>query len=131
MSYIGLQENYNRIRSLMQMAKSDGLVNLAELTFIVYVAQKIGLSKGELDELAKEEGNFSAPFSISDRKEILYDIIKVMYVDGTVVQSELQQFEDLARQMKIEKKGTEALLTHLKNNANKIMDKSIFDQLLA
>ena len=131
MSYIGLQENYNRIRSLMQMAKSDGLVNLAELTFIVYVAQKIGLSKGGLDELAKEEGNFSAPFSISDRKEILYDIIKVMYVDGTVVQSELQQFEDLARQMKIEKKGTEALLTHLKNNANKIMSKSIFDQLLA
>lgn len=131
MSFIGLQENYNRIRSLIQMAKSDGFVNIAELTYIIFVAQKLGLTKGELDELAKEEGNFSAPFSLADKKSMLFDIIKVMYVDGVIAESELTQCEDLALHMNIDKKAIGALLTHISSNANKLMDKDTFEKLIA
>lgn len=127
MAYIGLQENYNRVRSLIQMAKRDGQVNVAELTFIVWVSQKLGLSKSELDELTQEEGNYSYPFSEEERKDILFDLIKVMYVDGVVVESELELCEDLANQMKLDKVKTSKLIAHIKENSNSLMEKADFD----
>lgn len=131
MTYIGLQKNYNRVRSLMQMAKSDGQVNIAELTFIIWVSQKLGLSKAELDQLADEEGNYSYPFSENDRKDILFDLIKVMYVDGVVAESELLHCEELANQMSLNKEKTKKLISHIKENSNSLMEKGDFDSIYA
>lgn len=127
MAYISLQENYNRVRNLIQMAKRDGQVNVAELTFIVWVSQKLGISKSELDELSQEEGNYSYPITEEQRKDILFDLIKVMYVDGIVAESELELCEDLANQMNLDKEKTAKLISHIKDNSNSLMEKSDFD----
>ncbi len=131
MSYIGLQENYNRIRSLIQMAKSDGFVNLAELTYIIFVAQKLGISQSELNELAKEEDNFSAPFSEQDRQEFLYELIKVMYVDGIVDDIELVHCKELATKLQLDEEAIANLFKQIQSNSNKLMEKTDFDRFFS
>jgi uncharacterized tellurite resistance protein B-like protein len=131
MSFIGLQENYNRIRILMQMAKSDEQVNLAELTYIVWLSQKLGVSKSELDELAQENGNFSAPISLEERKTMLYDVIKLIYVDGQVAEAELAELETLAKKLDLDDDAIASLVTSIKENPDQWMDKASFDRLFS
>lgn len=129
MSYIGLQENYNRIRALIQIAKSDGQVNLAELTYIIWLSQKLGISKSELNELVNEVGNFSAPFSKDERTTLLYDIVKLMYVDGKVAPEELKHIESIAQQMNFDNTSIQSLLASIKEQGKKLMDKADFDAI--
>jgi len=131
MSYIGLQEKYNRIRILIQMARKDGIFNLAELTYIVWVSQKLGLSKAELDELSSEKGVYLAPFAENERLDLLYQLIKIMYVDGEVVEAELDHFNDLAEKMSINSSKTESLITLIKASPNKLMERAEFDAVYA
>lgn len=131
MSFIGLQENYNRIRILMQMAKSDEQVNLAELTYIVWLSQKLGVSKSELDELAQENGNFSAPISLEERKTMLYDVIKLIYVDGQVAEAELAELETLAKKLDLDDDAIASLVTSIKENPDQWMDKASYDRLFS
>lgn len=131
MTYIGLQENYNRIRTLIQMAKSDGKVNLAELTYIVWLSQKLGISTSELNELANEEGNFSAPFTKKERTTLLYDIVKLMYVDGEVAPEELKHIESIAQHMNFDKSSIQNLLSGIKEHGKQLMDKADFDAIFA
>lgn len=131
MTYIGLQENYNRIRTIIQMAKSDGQVNLAELTYIIWLSQKLGISKSELNELVNEEANFSAPFSEDERTTLLYDIVTLMYVDGEVAQEELVHIDSIAQQMNFENTAIQDLLSGIKEQGNQLMDKAAFDAIFA
>ena len=131
MSYIGLQENYNRIRSLIHMAMSDGFVNLAELRYIVFVAQKLGISQSELNELAKEEDNFSYPFSEKQRQDFLYELIKVMYIDGVIAEDEIDHCKELASKMELSESGCADLFSQIQKNDNKLMEKEVFDHFFS
>lgn len=131
MSYIGLQEKYNRIRILIQMARKDGFFNLAELTYIVWVSQKLGLSKADLDEISSEKGSYSAPFSENERLDLLFELVKIMYVDGEVVESELDHFNELADKMSLNTSKTESLITLIKASPNKLMERAEFDAVYA
>jgi uncharacterized tellurite resistance protein B-like protein len=131
MSFIGLQENYNRIRTIIQMAKSDGQVNLAELTYIIWLSQKLGISKSELNELVNEEANFSAPFSEDERTTLLYDIVTLMYVDGEVAQEELKHIESIAQQMNFNDSAIQGLLSSIKEQGNQLMNRAAFDAIFA
>jgi uncharacterized tellurite resistance protein B-like protein len=127
---IGLQEKYNHLRVLLQMAKADGFVNIAELTYIVWVSQKLGIDKEKLDELANEEGNFSAPFSKEERNNLLYEVTKMMYVDGEVLETEIQLLKELSNKLSIASNKQTSLLGYVKENSSDLMDKKVFEDLL-
>lgn len=129
MSFIRLQENYNIIRSLLQMAKSNGLENLTELDFIVWVTQKLGLSQEELEIIASEEDSFSYPISDEERKKLFYDLLTIFYKDNPIDESELIPCEDLATQMNLDSVDTKKLISEIKGNENCLVEKSAFDHI--
>ena len=106
-------------------------MNLAELTYIIFVAQKLGVSQSELNELAKEEDNFSAPFSEQDRQDFLYELIKVMYIDGVVVDIELAHCKELAAKLKLDETASANLFSQIQSNSNKLMEKTEFDRFFS
>jgi len=100
------------------MAKSNGLENLTELDFIVWVTQKLGLSQEELEVIASEEDSFSYPFSNEERKNIFYDLLNIIYKDNPIDESELIHCEDLATQMNLDAVDTKKLMSEIKRNDN-------------
>jgi len=125
MAYKGLQENYGHIRHLIGMAKSDNTVNVAELTYIVWVSQKLGLSQGELEQLINEsEGqtSYTAPFSREDRLKQFHEIINLMFVDGHIDNKEVNHLSVLAVKMGLSSDGTRLLLQSLQGDNNQMID---------
>jgi uncharacterized tellurite resistance protein B-like protein len=114
MAYKGLQENYGHVRNLIKMAKSDKTVNVAELTYIVWVSQKLGLSQGELEQLINEEPiQYSAPFEMEERIKQFNELINLIYVDGNIADEEVQYLAEIANQMDLNSEGTRKLLQAL------------------
>lgn len=127
MTFKGYQDNYSSIRSLIKMAKSDGLVNLSELTYIVWFGQKLGLSKNELMNLADGEKEISAPFGREERLNLFYEIITMMYVDGQVHEEEIAQCKEMAVTFKLENDAINNLITHIQANQKDLISREEFD----
>jgi len=117
MSYKGLQDSYSHVRNLINMAKSDKTVNVAELTYIIWVSQKLGLSQGELDQLISEdEVPYSPPFNNEDRLKQFHELINLMFVDGIIADEELQYLSEIASKMGLNPNGTKKLLQALQDD---------------
>jgi len=96
------------------MAKSDKTVNVAELTYIIWVSQKLGLSQGELDQLIKDdEVPYSPPFNNEDRLKQFYELTNLIFVDGVIADEEVQYLSEIAKQMGLNTDGTRKLLQAL------------------
>jgi len=117
MSYQGLQNSYGHVRNLINMAKSDKTVNVAELTYIIWVSQKLGLSQGELDQLINEEEvPYSPPFNNEDRLKQFHELINLMFVDGIIADEEVQYLSEIASKMGLNPEGTRKLLQALQGD---------------
>ena len=114
MAYKGLQDSYSHVRNLINMAKSDKTINVAELTYIIWVSQKLGLSQGELDQLINEdEVPYSPPFNNEDRLKQFHELTNLIFVDGVIADEEVQYLSEIAKQMGLNTDGTRKLLQAL------------------
>ena len=114
MAYKGLQENYGHVRNLISMAESDKTVNVAELTYIIWVSQKLGLSQGELEQLINEENTqFTAPFEQKERIKQFNELINLIFVDGKIAVEEIEYLSEIANQLGLNPEGTRKLMQAL------------------
>ena len=121
MNYISLDEKFSHIRNLIEMAKSDGNLNMAELTYISWVAMKLGVSTTDLNRLFQEENKHVNSLSDKDRISRYHRIINMMYVDGKIDPNELNKCEELGVKMKLNKQKIEKLLGQISTNDNKMI----------
>ena len=131
MPLIGLQIRYNKVRSLMHMAKKDSLTELSELPYIKWTSQKLGLSNDELNDIANGEKGFSAPFSNDERIDLLYELMKLFYTDKQVVKTEIKKCAELAEKMDLKTKSVNDLMKRIKDNANKLIAYKDFNAVLS
>lgn len=129
MPLIGLQIHYNYIRSLMHMAKKDSITDLANLHYINWVAEKLGLSKDELTDIAEGEQGFSAPYSTQERLTILHQLMSSFYGDEAIPEPEKKLCTELAIKMEIRIKSVDNLWHLIKENNNKLIKHSAFKKI--
>jgi len=121
MSYRGIQGKYGHVRNLINLAKSDGNLNVAELTYIVWVSQKLGMSQGELEQLVNEEqDSYSVPFNKEDRLKQFHELINIIFVDGIVAYEEVQYLSEIANKMGLNPEGTQKLMQALQGGGQMI-----------
>lgn len=117
MSYMGLQDSYSHIRNLINMAKSDKTVDVAEVTYIIWVSQKLGLSQAELNQLISEEGiPYSPPFNNEDRLKQFNELVNLVFVDGVIADEEVQYLLVIANKMGLNPEGIKKLLQALQDD---------------
>ena len=121
MSYRGIQGKYGHVRNLINLAKSDGNLNVAELTYIVWVSQKLGMSQGELEQLVNEEqDSYSVPFNKEDRLKQFHELINIIFVDGIVAYEEVQYLSEIANKVGLNPEGTQKLMQALQGGGQMI-----------
>jgi hypothetical protein len=127
MLFIRKQKNFNFIRNLIQIAKSNELENLIELDFLIWVSQKLGLSDEELETITKEEQSFAYPVSDEERINLLYELLNSIYKTTFIEDGDLKHCENLAMEMNLNIKNTSKLMAKIKNNKNCLIDRETFD----
>ena len=121
MSYRGIRGKYGHVRNLINLAKSDGNLNVAELTYIVWVSQKLGMSQGELEQLVNEEqDSYSVPFNKEDRLKQFHELINIIFVDGIVAYEEVQYLSEIGNKMGLNPEGTQKLMQALQGGGQMI-----------
>ena len=115
-------EKITILTDLIALAKSDGMVNLSELTYLLWVAQKLGISKQELETLTNRQHSdfdFVAP---GQRLEQLHRMLSMMFVDSHLANEEMEKCRDLAYKMGLDPAMVDELLHDISQAPDKIID---------
>jgi hypothetical protein len=99
MSFLSLEDKYNHLKSLIKLAKIDGNFSLSELSYIVWAAQKMEVSMGELQSLIADRENYN--FDISEEAKIsqLHQLLSLIHLDTTVHDDEIKYIQEIIDQM--------------------------------
>lgn len=91
------------LRNLILLSKADGKELQEEIGFIKSVMDREGLSEEDYTYCTDNMDaiDYSIPEDYNERVEYLYDMIKLMIIDGHVDEKELKVCEECAELMKI------------------------------
>ena len=92
-----LNQKQTHILTLLMLAEADNSDHENEVRFINNVAGRIGLSESDVKEIDQhpERLTFSLPESEVDRMTVLYDLMFLMKIDGSVVEEERELIREL------------------------------------
>jgi hypothetical protein len=83
------KRNAEHLRNLILLALADNDFCESEMTLIIRIATRLGISCQEFDTLINDPSiKFSVPQSLSQRIEQLNDLVSVMMVDGVMHEKE-------------------------------------------
>lgn len=122
MSYLNTTEKGILLTDLIDMAKSDGMVNFSEMTYLVWVAQKLGVNQSELEQLMERKPSDFDHISPNHRLEQFHRLLNMMFVDTQVEAEELEKCRELAYKMKLDKSKVDSLLAEIKENPKVMID---------
>ncbi|QCR21185.1 TerB family tellurite resistance protein [Pontibacter sp. SGAir0037] len=82
----------SHITNLGALAKADGHVDPNEISFIISIGQKHGMSESEVRALLSDSThvNPQVPSNDLERFDQIYDLVEMMLADGIVDESEMK-----------------------------------------
>jgi len=85
-----VRRNRSYLKSLIEMALSDGYIDESELHFLNMLARKLQVSEQELLEIKKnhKKVEFKAPKSNKRKFSHIYDLVFMMMIDGQINERE-------------------------------------------
>lgn len=122
MGYYSLDEKYGLITRLIDLAKSDDVVNIAEISYLFWTSQQLQITDLELQNLMHKPVQGSLPFSLPERVEIFHKCITLIMIDSEVNSKELSKCEQIAKDMRLPETETRELFEHARTTKNQIPD---------
>jgi uncharacterized tellurite resistance protein B-like protein len=86
------------LRNLISIASSDGLLDDDEKILVYKIGKARGLKEWQINELLEEDNSqheIFIPESVSNRMNLLFDIMQMIYADGTVTSNEVEYIQGL------------------------------------
>lgn len=95
------KEKLSHLRNLIMLSKADEIVRPEEEEFIAEVMSREGLTAKEYDYCSNHVNSieFAVPEDYGERIEYLYDMIRLMMIDGDIDDRELSICHDCAVMM--------------------------------
>lgn len=122
MAYLSDNEKAILLTDLIDLAKSDGVVNFSEMTYLLWVSQKLGVNQEELTKLMDRKNSTFDRVSSSQRLEQFHRLLSMMYVDTEIDVAELEKCRELAYNMGLDRTKVDNLLTEIAKNPGVRMD---------
>lgn len=81
----------SHLKNLATLAKADGEISEEEITFINKIGAKQGFKESEISSLLQNTATteFEMPTNDSDRFDQIFDLVKLMSVDGVIDDKEM------------------------------------------
>ena len=104
------------LTDLIGLAKSDGAVNFSEMTYLVWVAQKLGVDQKELEKLLNRQRSDFDMISPDQRVQQFHHLLSMMFVDTRVEKEELEKCKDLGYKMGLDRNKVDQLIEDISEN---------------
>lgn len=108
----------NYMRNLIALASTDGALDEEERAMIKVIGTRRGLKEWQIGELLEEneKHDFFMPDSVSNRMNLLYDVMQIVYADGRVSPSEIAFVTSIIRALKLEDEVVQELIGLFQNH---------------
>jgi uncharacterized tellurite resistance protein B-like protein len=103
----------NYLRNLIALASSDGNLDWEEKMLIRTIGLRRDLKDWQINELLDDttKHEFFIPDSVSNRMNLLYDVMQIVYADGKVTKSEIAFVTNIINALQLEPAVVEELLS--------------------
>lgn len=122
MSYLSPTEKSILLTDLTDLAKSDGTVNFSEMTYLVWVAQKLGVDQKELESLMTRTRSDFDHISPNQRLEQFHRLLNMMFVDTEVAPEEMEKCRELAYKMGLDRSKVDHLMDEISKSPEVMLD---------
>jgi uncharacterized tellurite resistance protein B-like protein len=94
----GKRVNTQHYIHLIQVSKTDGKINHAEMEMLHKEGRKFGLTDPEIDELIRSEthNSYHPPYSLNEKFEDLYNVAGMILADDVIADSEKRMIRRFA-----------------------------------
>lgn len=99
MAYFSLQEKLSNVSQLIEIAKADGIMNPAEVSYIFWVAKEYGVSELELSRLIAETAPLSRPLGLRDRVKQFHRCVTMMIIDNHIAEEEIARCQTIGQDL--------------------------------
>lgn len=126
----GRKQDKEHFSHLIQMALADGEIQAEEMEMLHRLGSKMGLTAPEVDDLleATKKSAYIPPYELSKRFAQLYDVVKMVFADGKIDNSEMRMATGIALKSGFTEDEIPALLALLINGIKKEEDEDdLFD----
>ena len=111
---------------LFEMAMTDGDFSPKEWKMLYLFAEERGITQNELDKiLLTTTGNISIPENIEHRIEYLYDLSRMIWVDGKVTEDEKRTLAKYCKKFEFLDENISELTEYLLDAVKKGISKNI------
>lgn len=122
MSYLSLNEKYQHIRYLIELARIDNNFSLPELTYIIWVGQKLEISQAELQNLMQESKKEELCYLSEEEKFTQFQrYVNLISTDGNMDLEEVNHLETIGLKMGYQETKLAALKTVLLDNPTEML----------
>ncbi|NTW33636.1 MAG: hypothetical protein HGB12_13625 [Bacteroidetes bacterium] len=97
----GKKQNKEHFTDLIQIAMADGIIDHKESEMLHRIGKKMGFTETEIDDLIEETSKsvFNPPYEFSKRFEHIYNIVKMILVDGVIDKNEMRLANGIATKL--------------------------------
>lgn len=122
MSYLSSTEKNVILTDLIDLAKADGMFNFSEMTYLLWVSQKLGVGQQQLQSLMNRQRSDFDMISPDQRLEQFHRLLNMMYVDTQMETSEVEKCRELGYKMGLERSKVDHWLAKVEENPELIAD---------
>jgi uncharacterized membrane protein YebE (DUF533 family) len=114
----------NYLRNLIALASSDGNLDWEEKMLIQTIGLRRGLKEWQISELFEEtiSYEFFIPDSVSNRMNLLYDVMQIVYADGKVTKSEIAFVTNIINALQLESAVVQELLNLFETHTPTVLE---------
>lgn len=121
MRYQSLNEKLSIVSQLIEIAKSDGVVNIAEVSYVFFVAQQLGVTQLELTRLFDKAPIISPPIELKSRVEQFHRCIILTLIDNNIHDSEIEKLEEIAGDLRLPLGPSEDIMKQIRKKSNELI----------
>ena len=120
MTYVSLSDKLNILSRLVEVAKADGVVNPAEISYIFWTAQKLKLSQLEIQRTLSNPHPSRRPILMNERIELFHQCITMAWIDNRLETEEIEICRKIANDLSLAPSSVEATFEQLNTSSEMV-----------
>ena len=114
--HLNKEQKLNLLSQLVKMAKADKIFKFVEFKYLTDVAELLGITSGQLDEIIENDIVAPLPKSMPDRTRQIYRLSVMMMVDGEISKEEMILLKNYAVELGLTPNGVEIMIARMEQN---------------
>jgi len=110
------EQKINLLKQLVKMAKADGVFKFVEFKYLTEVAEMMGISAMQLDEIIEDDTLSALPHTKVEKARQIYRLAIMMEIDHKVAFAEKKMLKDMAVILNLHPDGVDEMLEAMKQN---------------